>query len=245
MSDVVEKNDVDISKIFGWGRVFEVVNPQTDEVDSLVYMRLLGDADLGRARVHAMRKSAELRRKLKDTNSDEYLAWVRDIDDVNEEDLIKLIIIFSGRELSLNAKASVKIPVPKPPKSNAKLEKLEKFQEEVDSYGERKSKAIHDALDKEVAKLKANLESKSKEELYRMYVRLLVEEFCEREAMLAFEDMCTCLSCYTDDTYKIKFFNDYEEYNNLLPIQKQQFKDAYRSIDMELSELKKLRRATP
>ena len=31
------------------------------------------------------------------------------------------------------------------PKSNAKLEKMEKFQKEVDEYPEKKSKAISDA----------------------------------------------------------------------------------------------------
>ena len=90
MSDVVEKSDVDISTLFNWGRVFEVINPKDQSVSSIVYMKLLGDADLGRARVYAIRKSAEMRRKLKDENSDERIAWVRSIDEVETEDLINL-----------------------------------------------------------------------------------------------------------------------------------------------------------
>src|SRR5574338_1291244 len=104
----VERQDVDLQKLFGWGRVFEVINPQTEEAEAIVYMKLLGDADLGRARVYALRKSAELRRKLKDTNSDEYLAWVRDINEVSEEDLFNLITIFSQREIGNNARTKVK-----------------------------------------------------------------------------------------------------------------------------------------
>jgi hypothetical protein len=71
-----------------------------------------------------------------------------------------------------------------------------------------------------------------------------VDEFCEREAITAFENMQVFLGCYTDDTYKVKFFQDFDEYDNLEPTVKAQFKDAYRSIDIEMSELKKLRRAT-
>src|SRR5574339_958829 len=105
MSDVVEKQDVDISKIFQWGRVFEVIDPtKDDESLAFVYMKLLGDADLGRARVYALRKRAELRRKLKDENSDERIAWVRSIDEVTNEDLINLIIIFSGRDIANDAR---------------------------------------------------------------------------------------------------------------------------------------------
>ena len=55
------------------------------------------------------------------------------------------------------------------------------------------------------------------------------------------------LGCYTDDTYKAdkRSFKDLKQFNNLEPTVKLNFKDAYRSIDIELSELKKLRRATP
>ncbi len=246
MSDVVEKNDVQIDKIFQWGKVFEVIDPtKDDESVALVYMKLLGDADLGRARVYALRKSSELRRKLKDENSDERIAWVRSIDEVSEEDLINLIIIFAGRDIANDARTKVKIPTPKPPKSNAKLEKQEAFQKEVDEYPEKRQKAISDAINKEIEKRKESLSTKSKEDLYREYVRLLIDEFCEREAINAFEDMQVFLGCFTDDTYKEKFFPDFESFNNLEPTVKNMFKDAYKSLDIELAELKKLRRATP
>jgi hypothetical protein len=247
MSDVVERQDVEISKLFSWGRVFEVINPQTEEVEAIVYMKLLGDADLGRARVYALRKSSELRRKLKDTNSDEYLAWIKDINEVEVDDLINLISIFSMREITQNARTKAKIPQPKPPKSNAKLEKMEEFQKQIDEYPEKRQKAISEAIEKEIETLKKSLESKGKEELYRQYVRRLTDEFCEREAIDAFEDFQVYLGCYEDDSYKAdrRFFKEFEDFDNLEPTVKAQFKDAYRSLDIELSELKKLRRATP
>lgn len=247
MSDVVEKSDVDISKLFNWGRVFEIVNPTNEDDITLVYMKLLGDADLGRARVHALRKSADLRRKLKDEDSDERLAWVRPLEEVEVTDLVNLITIFSARELANTAKGKVDVKSPKPPKSNANLEKMEKFQKEVDDYPGRKAKATAEAIEKEVSFLREQLAAKTKDELYKEYVRLLINEFCEREAIQAFDDMQTFLGCYTDDTYKSdkRFFKDFDDFDNLEPTIKAQFKDAYRSIDIELGELKKLRRATP
>lgn len=247
MSDVVERQDVDISKLFGWGMVYEIVDPNDSETVIPVYMKLLGDADLGRARVYALRKSSDMRRKLKDLNSDERLAWIRDFDEVEVPDLVNLILLFSGRDMSNNAKAKVKIPTPKPPKTNAKLEKLEQFQKEVDEYPEKRASLIKEAVEKEIEKTRLELQSKPKEDLYKQYVRLVIEEFCEREAFTAFEDMQVYLGCFKDDTYKAdrRFFSSFEEFDNLEPTVKSQFKDAYRSLDIELSELKKLRRATP
>lgn len=247
MSDVVERADVDISKIFEWGRVFEVINPETEEIDAIVYMKLLGDADLSRARVYAIRKSAELRRKLKDINSDERIAWIRDINELSKEDVIKLNIIYSGRKIAQDAAAKVRIPIPKTPRSNAKLDKMEAFQKEVDAYPEKRQKAIADEINKEIENLTTELDKRSKEELYQRYVTSLIDEFCEREAMNSFEDYQVYLGCYIDDTYKSdkRFFKDFDEFNNLEPIVKAQFKDAYKSLDIEMPELKKLRRATP
>ncbi len=244
MSDIVEKADVDISKIFDWGRVFEIIDPKDESVVTLVYMKLLGDADLSRARVHALRKSAQMRRKLLDKDSDERLAWIRTIEEVEVQDLLNLITLFSQRELSANVRNTIKLPTPKPPKSDAPLEKMEKFQKEVDEYPAKRQKLLADALHKEITKLQETLKDKPKEELYKEYVRLLIDEFCEREALGAFEDMQVFLGCYTDDTYKTKFFKDFDEFDNLEPNAKQMFKDAYRQIDIETSELKKLRRAT-
>lgn len=251
MSDIVERSDVDISKIFGWGRVFEIEDPTTGEILSTIYMKLLGDADLNRARVFALRKSAELRRKLKDQNSDEHVAWIKDINELETDDIINLIVLFSGRELSKRAVEKVRIPTPKPPKSKAGLEKMERFQKEVDEYPAKKQKAIADQIEIEINTLRTSLNGKSKEELYRQYVNILTDEFCEREAIIAFEDYQTFLGCYTDNTYKIRWFRDdkdepdFEKFDNLEPTVKAQFKDAYRSLDIDISELKKLRRATP
>jgi len=238
-----EKNDVDISKLFYWGKVFDLLN-SSGESEALVYMKLLGDADVNRARVYALRKSAELRKQLSDTDSDIRWAVIRQMDAMEVQDIINYILVFSMREITNGALKSVDIPLPKPPKSNASLAKMEKFQKEVDEYPTKRADAINKVIQKEVMKLTKYLETESKETLYRKYVNTLIDEFCEREAMNSYNDMEIYLGCFKDDEYKEHFFASFEEYDNLDGNQKAEFKKAYSQLGVGMDDLKKLREAT-
>lgn len=239
----LEKNDVDISRLFTWGRVFEVVNSD-NEIEALVYMRLLGDADANRARVYALRKSAELRKMLLDENNVERLIYIKDPNELERQDLVNYIALFSMREINKQALQEVSVPRPKQPKSNAALSKLEKYQHELDEYPAKLKKALMDFQKKEVEKLKKNLETESTESLYKKYVRTLIDEFCEQEAARAYRDYEVYLGCYKDDNYKERFFSTFEEYDNLDTEIKNSFRAAYDKLSIGMDELKKLREAT-
>jgi hypothetical protein len=178
-------------------------------------MKLLGDADLNRARIYALRKSSDLRRELKDPNGDKRLAYIRSIDELSVEEIINLITIFSSRQITQNAIKEIRVKVPKPPKSNASLEVMEKYQKEVDDYPVKRQEATRLAVEKEVSKLNTELHKKSKEELYAQYIMTLIDEFCEKEAFDAFKVMQVYLGCYKDDNYKEKYFSSFDEFDNL------------------------------
>lgn len=238
----VEKNDVDINKLFSWGKKF--ILDVGDGQEIAVYMRLLGDADVNRARVYALRKSAELRKELSDTNSDIRWATIRQEDAMELEDITNYILVFSMREITNSAIREVDIPVPKPPKSNAALAKMEKYQKELDEYPAKRQDAVNQFIQKEVDKLKKYLMKEDKSTLYRRYVNTLIDEFCEREAIKAYSDMECYLGCYSDENYKEKFFKDFETFDNIDEQQKEVFKTAYSKIGIGMNELKKLREAT-
>lgn len=238
-----EKNDVDISRLFKWGKVYEILNSE-GESEALVYMKLLGDADVNRARVHALRKSAELRKELSDPDSDLRWATIRQINVLSEEDLINYVLVFSMREITNNALKEVNVPLPKAPKSNAKLAALEKYQKEVDEYPAKRAEAVNKIIQREVNKLKKYLQTESKETLYKQYVNTLIDEFCEREALKAYSDMECYLGCYKDDEYKERFFDSFEAFDNLEERQKEEFKAAYGRLGIGMEDLKKLREAT-
>lgn len=240
---IQEKNDVDISKLFIWGKKFEIVD-KNEETQSTIYLRLLGDADVNRARVFALRKSAELRKKLRDPNSDERLIYIREFDDITKEELISYSVMFSMREISNKAIREVKVPSPKLPKSNASLEKMEKYQKEVDDYPNKVNEALKVYITKETDKLKVVLEKQTKEELYSQYITLLTEEFCEQEAVRAYNDMELYLGCYKDENYTERAFSSFEEFDNQPTDLKTQLRAAYQSIRLGMDDLKKLREAT-
>lgn len=243
--ETIEKNDVDISSIFNWGRVFEVIGYSEERPEALVFMKLLGDKDINRARVYALRESGELRRKLKDINSDEYLAYMQDMEDLELSDMIGLIKAFSMRDITKAVRKVVDIKEPKAPKSDASLEEMEKYQKEVDEYPRKRAEAFEQATMKELEKVDKQLSELSKEEIYKRYTKLLVSELCERRALDAFKEMQVYLGCFKDSSYKEPFFESFEEFQNLQPYMKERFIEAYNSLDIEMSELKKLRLATP
>lgn len=243
--EVVERNDVDISKLFKWGRVYEIINPETGEADGLIYMRLLGDADMNRARVYALRKSAEMRAKLKDPESDEYLAYFGNQDDINPDIIISIIITLSMRELYAKAKKEVKIKPPVQPKSTAPLEEMERYQKELDEYPEKRNREISEFVQKEIEAMEKLLKGLPFDELYERYKKIFIQETCEQVALQAFNEMQVYLGCYRDSEYKTRFFDSFEDFSNLQPEIKRMIMDAFNSLEMEMGELKKLRRVTP
>lgn len=238
---VVEHNDVDISPLFSWSKEFEVVS---DTGTIPVHMRLLGDADMNRARVAALRKSAELRRKLKDVNSDERMAFIKDMDDLQIEQLVAVIVVFGMKDLSEKAQTKLKIRPPKAPRSDAKTSVQEKYQAELDTYPIRRQQEIKELLTKEVEIMKEELMTKDKELLYEKYVSSMIDEMCEQELLREFKSYCCFLGTYKDSDLKIRLFGDYEDFNNLQSSLKSQFINEYSTLELQGEELKKLQRVT-
>jgi hypothetical protein len=238
---IIERNDVDINPLFAWSKEFEVTsNGQVFPV----YMRLLGDADMNRARVAALRKSAELRKKLKDLDSDERVAFIKDIDDIPPENLIAVVTVFSMRDLSEKAQSKLKIKPPKQPRSDAKTAGHEKYQELVDSYPARRQAELRELLDKEVAIMRDSLTALGKEEVYRRYVAAMIDEMCEQELLKEFRAQCCYYGCYKNPELTDKLFANFEEFNNLQATLKDQFLAEYQTMELQGDDLKKLQRVT-
>lgn len=243
---IVERNDVDINKLFHWGQKYEITWFGQDEEEKtiVVYMRLLGDADVNRARVYALRKSAELRKKLYEPDSNERLAYLYIPESMETERLVALITGLSIRDITQNVIKSLNVKAPKSPKSDATLEENEKFQKAVDEYGPKREKEIRKAVEKETEKLQKELYSLPKEELIKRYEFSMINESCEQEALNAFREISAYLGAFKDENYKERFFDDFEQFQNLPTGIKKQFIDNHQVLEMGGEELKKLQRAT-
>lgn len=238
-----ERSDVDISVLFKWGKKINIYDVN-NEILYTCYIRLVGDADVNRARVFALRRAAELRKTLRNPDSDEHVAFIADKEGLTKEELIKYVEIFSGKKLSEKAYKEISIPFPKEPSSDAPMELQEKYQYEVDHFTDRINQAAKDYITKEITKLEKELEAKDFDSLYAQYENLVTDDLCETEMIRTFREMCVFNSVYEDAGYTKKVFSKLSDYQSLPTEIKKQFEEEYESIEIDVDTLKKLRGAT-
>jgi hypothetical protein len=237
-----ERNDVNIAPLFSWGKSFELVD-QDDMPLMEVHMRLVGDADLNRARIYALRTSAEKRKSLADKNSDDHIAFIQEEGALERERLLGMCVLFSSKDISQRALREIKIPFPKEPRSDAKQEDFEKYQEKVDKYPEVREAAIREFVKKELTLLEEKFKGYSDHDLYLTYVELVTNTLCEEVMLSAFTEKCAYFGTYKDKEFKTRLFKDFEDFQNQDGYLKEQFIIAYEALEIPTGELKKLREA--
>jgi len=234
----VEKNDINIAQLFSWSKESAIADGRGNILAKL-WIRLVGDADLNRARVFALRKSAELRAKLKDQTSDERMAFIQDIKIVEKGNIVDTLVGLSLREVTRNAYREVTIPIPVEPDSEASLEKQEKYQKEIDDYPKKREDTLRKYLKKRVDKLTEEYSALSDEELQKKYEYLMINELCEQESFKKFKEMCVYFSVYKDKNFKNKMFKDFDEFDNIAPEIKEKIINEYTSLELDTDTLKK------
>lgn len=232
----IEKNDVDISKLFKWGMRMDLVTPQGNVV---VWVKILGDADINRARIYALRKSAEMREKMLDLDSDERVAFIPVLDTTSKDKVVELMLTLQVREISEVATKDLKIKYPKDLESTASLEEQEKYQAIVDNFPNYVTELTKKAVEKEVAKERKRLSKVSVEKLEELYTNTLIEHACETEMYSAFQDKTTYFACFKDDAYVLPLFADFEDYLNLPTEVKNTLSEFYGTLSIDMDALKK------
>lgn len=239
----IEKNDVDITKLFLWEGEVSILDQHATEVGQ-VYIRLIGDKDLNRARVHGLRQSANLREKLHDKKSEEYEAFVKGIETSDKDRLIAGIKLLGITELSQEARKNVILKLPAEPGSEASLEEHEKYQETIDEFPDDFGNLVEEELKKLVKVEEKRLSKLSKDELYKEYYDEVVNFLCQEEMGKTFLDMSVYLGTYKDKKYRKKLFKSFDAYENSAGELKDQLRDGYKEIELGITELKKLQEAT-
>ncbi len=234
----VEKNDVDISKLFEWGKEFQLLVPNTNKKVKL-YIRLLGDSEINRARIYAIRKSKELRTKLRSPDTDEHLAYMQDYSSLNQDEVLELVLALSVKGIAQQAIKEVSIPYPVMPDSDAELEEQEKFQTLVDDYPNKRERALREYISKNVDLLKRSLQKESKEYLLKEYEKLIIDALCEEEMIKSFRDMSAYLGTYKDKEYTNLAFKSVDEFLKLPQQIKEEIIQDYLSLEVSVEDLKK------
>lgn len=239
----IEKGDVDISRLFHWGKEFEIIDRFGKKIMD-VYLRLVGDAELNRSRVFAIRKSSELRKKLKNKDSEERLVYIQDISD-DKDRLIDMITVLRIRDFTQEANKEIMLSLPKEPKSDSPLEEIEKYQQEVDTYSEKRMEQVQEYVQNKLKELGEGLKKESLEWLTNEYERILINELCEQEMIRKFRESCAYLGAFRDENYKFRLFESFDDFDNLPTEVKEQFLNHYSGLEINIDELKKSLEVTP
>lgn len=233
----VERNDIDISRLFGWRKEFSIIDKEGKELQR-VWIRVAGDADVNQARVYALRKSAELRKKLKQEDSDERLAYIPDREAMDRPNIIESLLLFTALENQSDAYKNVKVDEPKEPSSEATLEEQENFQKEVDAYPEKVQQAVKAYIEIETAKKREEYKKLKTDVLCDELEKVIINQQCVNEMYYRFKMICVFKGVYGDNEYKTRLFNSFEEFDNLPTEIKEQFVNNYNSLERSTEELK-------
>lgn len=242
MPESVDKNDVDISKLFNWGQKFNIKDRfGNDALD--VYVRIIGDAELNRARVYALRSSSELRLKLRDKDSDDRVAFIPHPSTMTKDDLITALVLFHSKTLTLQALRDIKMNLPVEPLSDSTLEEREEYQKEIDEFPVKREEKIREYVEKRIDEEKKVLEKKNKEKLYEEYEKFLIDQICEGQMIDKFREACAFYGTYKDSRQKERLFKSMEEFNDIPKEIKDQLVEFYLALEIGGEELKKLQEA--
>ena len=239
-----ERSDIDISKLFKWGKKVSIYDASNTEMLTC-YIKLVGDSEMNRARVYALRKSAELRKKLRTPGSDEKVAYIVEKEFVTKEELVQYVLLLKNKDIVERAYSEVKVPFPKEPSSEAGLEAQEKYQLSVDDFSNNIKKAVEKFVLNEIEKEGAELNKKDVDTLYKTYESLVIDDFCQLEMLNAFKNYCVSVSAFKDDKYTERLFTGVEEFSELPTEIKNQFEEEYSSLEIDINTLKKLPEAMP
>jgi hypothetical protein len=235
----VEKNDVNINRLFYFGNKFEI-NYTKGKKKLTAFIRLVGDAELNRSRTYAIRRSAELRAKLKDKNSDESVAYIASKDVAEKDTMITTVLAISYQTYTREALREAEVPpVPTEPSSDSTLEQQEEYQKQVDAYPVQRNAIISEYVEKKLNAERERLNSISDSDLYDYYQKLVIADICEQEMYKIFREQCAYYGSYVDEKYTTPLFSSFAEFDNLPTDVKAQFVENYSTLDLSSDELKK------
>jgi len=242
----IEKNDVDIEQLFRWKKeviIEDVISNQS----ATLYLKLIGDSDVGRARTYALRKSSDLRRALKTPDSDERVSLLSEFSEFHEqpkETLISLALLLKLEDLQGQAIRSVDMDQPVPPASDSELEEQEEYQKRIDEFPKKFSEAVTKRMTKLEELEKERLNSLDLEILYKEYEQLMIGRLCIEEMSNRFYEMVIYYATFRDKNYRKLAFKSFADFQNASFNLKDKLVQEYKNLELGMGVLKKLPEVT-
>ncbi len=234
----VEKNDVNVSKLFEFSRKFTLTG--IDETEFITHVRLIGDEDLNRVRVHAIRESSKLRKNLYNKRWEDREAYLPDISSYNKEKIVNVVNSLGLQDITDKAikKIDIDLSRPKDLDSEPTLIQQEEHQAKVDAWPELFNKAVTDIVTVELEKERKKLNKVTKKRLLEFYEEALIEVSCNQILNTRFTEESTFMGIYLDENFNVRVFETFEEFLNVPSKLKEILLTNYRSLELSSQDLK-------
>lgn len=234
----IEKNDIDISKLFEFSRKFTLTG--VDGTEFITYVKIIGDEDLNRVRVHAIRESSKLRKNLYDTKWEDREAYLPDISKYKKDRIINVVVSLELQDITDKAikKVDIELTRPKELGSEPTLKEQEEYQEAVDKWPEDFNKMVTDIVTESLEKKRKELGKATKKLLLEFYQDALVEASCNQILNKRFGEESSYLGTYIDEDFSIRLFSTLEEFLNTSTKLKDLIITNYRSLELSSQDLK-------
>lgn len=220
-----------INKLFAW-KTDTTINGQK------FYIRIVGDSIVSAARSHALAEARLMRRKLRDTSTEEYLANIDLIHDFTPEELSQYIVNMRMRTVMQEYLDRVPRPQLEPLADNPTQEQQEEYeaakQEREDNYIKDMELYVQ-SWEEDFRKL---LGTQPEESKLKEAEKLRTDQVAEEVFRRAFETYILAHAIYEDPNYTKRVFQNHTEYAELPSTVQQQFSAAYNSMTLTPDELK-------
>lgn len=227
-----------IEELFRWRGKVEIKDNEGDVVETL-YQRVVGDADIQRARLEALKASKLMRKDLRNTNSDAAIINLPLEDDYTKEELMTLIIFSKYYDFRRNAEFNIEEKKVKEPKSEATLEEQEEYITKVEEAKKDYEDKVNERIKEQSEKLEAELKEKTQKELFDMYMKEHIDIVCRQEMIQVFDEYATYYGTYEDEKLKKRRFDNIEIFRDLSPRVKNQLQQNYKNLELNLTDVKK------
>jgi len=221
-----------LSKLFRWNRKVDIT--EGNNVLATVYVRLVGDTDFQEAKSVALRRSKELRIKLRDPDSEEHKSNFLDITSLTRDELVMGISF--GELPDYRDEALLQVPekhLPELPDAPT-LEQQEEYEAKEKEIWNERAKFISDFIEKKAEERRKELDKvEDIDKLREMYTHSVINMKCTEEFTKIFREYQVYKGTFNDAKFTQLAFDSYEEFEECAPQLKNQLLRAY--VDLELT----------
>ena len=227
-----------LSDLFRWRK--KIYLKDGKRTVGTAWIRLVGDADYQQARNISLKRSKQLRNRLRDETTDDYVAAFTDIDSMSKDELI-LGVIFSEisdyRDEALVTTQDESLP--ELDGDNPSLEEQEEHQTKLEEIRRKRVEVLAAQIDKKSEERKEALNSITDiEELKRLYRDAVVNIKCIELFTTTFRNFCAYKGTFKDDRYKELAFDSFDEFEESASQLKSQLLAAYTNLEITGEDLK-------